>query len=93
MKRGGSWNYGPQNCRSANRNNNTPDNRNNNLGFRVLAARRLGRSARRRTGQSPVPFAGKGKPRKNAARLVETSGCRFERLAALSVDTTAAVRE
>jgi len=32
--RGGSWNNNPQNLRSANRNNNTPDNRNNNIGFR-----------------------------------------------------------
>ncbi len=33
--RGGSWNNNPQNLRSANRNGNTTDNRNNNLGFRV----------------------------------------------------------
>ncbi|MBN8515425.1 MAG: SUMF1/EgtB/PvdO family nonheme iron enzyme [Candidatus Accumulibacter sp.] len=33
--RGGSWNNNPRNCRAANRNNNTPDNRNNNIGFRV----------------------------------------------------------
>jgi hypothetical protein len=33
--RGGSWNNKPTNSRSANRNNNTPDNRNNNLGFRL----------------------------------------------------------
>jgi formylglycine-generating enzyme required for sulfatase activity len=38
--RGGSWNNNAQNCRSAQRNNNTPTNRNNNIGFRVLAARR-----------------------------------------------------
>ncbi len=36
--RGGSWNNNPQNCRSANRNNNTPDNRNNNIGFRVVVS-------------------------------------------------------
>ncbi|NJM49430.1 MAG: SUMF1/EgtB/PvdO family nonheme iron enzyme [Alkalinema sp. RU_4_3] len=35
-KRGGSWNNSPQNCRSAHRNSNAPDNRNNNLGFRVV---------------------------------------------------------
>ncbi|MBU6173367.1 MAG: hypothetical protein KGQ60_06155 [Planctomycetes bacterium] len=35
MNRGGSWNNEAANCRSANRNRNTPDNRNNNLGFRV----------------------------------------------------------
>jgi len=33
--RGGSWNNTPDNLRSANRNRNTPDNRNNNLGFRL----------------------------------------------------------
>jgi retron-type reverse transcriptase len=33
--RGGSWNNNPQNLRSAIRNRNTTDNRNNNLGFRV----------------------------------------------------------
>jgi len=34
--RGGSWNNNPNNCRSAYRNNNTPDNRNNNIGFRIV---------------------------------------------------------
>ena len=33
--RGGSWNNNPQNLRTANRNGNPADNRNNNLGFRV----------------------------------------------------------
>jgi len=33
--RGGSWNNNPRNLRSANRNRNTTDNRNNNNGFRV----------------------------------------------------------
>ncbi|MGD0092790.1 MAG: SUMF1/EgtB/PvdO family nonheme iron enzyme [Planctomycetota bacterium] len=36
--RGGSWNNNPRNCRSANRNRNTPDNRNNNIGFRLVVA-------------------------------------------------------
>ena len=51
--RGGSWNNNPRNCRPANRNRNTPENRNNNLGFRVAAAlparwipRRTGPAAR-----------------------------------------------
>ncbi|MCM0604469.1 MAG: SUMF1/EgtB/PvdO family nonheme iron enzyme [Xanthomonadaceae bacterium] len=35
--RGGSWNNNAQNLRSANRNNNTPDNRWNNVGFRLLS--------------------------------------------------------
>ena len=34
--RGGSWNNNAENCRVANRNNNNPDNRNNNIGFRVV---------------------------------------------------------
>ncbi len=34
--RGGSWNNNPGNCRTANRNRNTPENRNNNNGFRVV---------------------------------------------------------
>lgn len=32
------WNDNARNWRSANRNSNDPDNRNNNLGFRVLLA-------------------------------------------------------
>ena len=36
--RGGSWNNNAQNCRSANRNNNNPDNRNNNIGFRLASS-------------------------------------------------------
>jgi hypothetical protein len=31
--RGGAWNNNPRNCRAANRNDNAPDNRNNNIGF------------------------------------------------------------
>ncbi|MBC7507729.1 MAG: hypothetical protein H7320_03130 [Ferruginibacter sp.] len=34
--RGGSWNNTAANCRIANRNNNSPGNRNNNNGFRVV---------------------------------------------------------
>jgi formylglycine-generating enzyme required for sulfatase activity len=33
--RGGSWINNDINCRSANRNYNDPDYRNNNIGFRV----------------------------------------------------------
>ena len=36
LLRGGSWDYNPGLCRSANRNRNLPDNRNNNNGFRVV---------------------------------------------------------
>ena len=38
MIRGGSWNNDAQNCRAAIRNNNAPDNRDNNLGFRLASA-------------------------------------------------------
>jgi hypothetical protein len=36
VNRGGSWNNNAQNVRVPNRNNNTPDNRNNNIGFRLV---------------------------------------------------------
>lgn len=45
VNRGGSWNNNADNCRAANRNNNTPDNRNNNLGFRLLSTRHCQRDA------------------------------------------------
>ncbi len=41
VNRGGSWNNEPQNCRAANRNNNGPTNRNNNLGFRLASPLQL----------------------------------------------------
>jgi hypothetical protein len=34
--RGGSWNNNQQNLRCSARNNNHPNNRNNNVGFRVV---------------------------------------------------------
>jgi formylglycine-generating enzyme required for sulfatase activity len=37
VNRGGSWNNDSRNARVANRNGNTPDNRNNNLGFRLVS--------------------------------------------------------
>ncbi len=33
--RGGSWNNNDRNVRTTNRNRNNPDNRNNNIGFRL----------------------------------------------------------
>ncbi|MBX7243577.1 MAG: hypothetical protein K1X92_17695 [Bacteroidia bacterium] len=38
MNRGGSWNNDRENVRLTNRNNDTPANRNNNLGFRFCLA-------------------------------------------------------
>ena len=68
--RGGSWNNQPARVRSANRNRNTPTNRNNNVGFRLasppaIQSRRVhgggGREAR--VIMSPLPgLAGTGAP-------------------------------
>ncbi len=41
MLRGGSWNNNPRNLRSANRNRNNTDNRNNNIGFRLAQSARV----------------------------------------------------
>jgi formylglycine-generating enzyme required for sulfatase activity len=43
--RGGSWNNNQDNTRVSIRNNNHPNNRNNNIGFRVLAFHKFARSA------------------------------------------------
>ena len=61
--RGGSWNNNPDNLRSANRNRNTTDNRNNNLGFRVGSTLMRGckvgnRSATKRQSRRDHGFAG-----------------------------------
>ena len=37
-KRGGSWNNNPADCRAAHRNYNSPGDRNDNLGFRVVCS-------------------------------------------------------
>ncbi len=36
--RGGSWNNNQTDARAAYRNNNAPDNRNNNIGFRLACS-------------------------------------------------------
>ena len=48
--RGGSWNNNANNCRSGNRNQNTADNRNNNIGFRVCSA-----APAQKTGRMSLP--------------------------------------
>jgi len=52
--RGGSWNNNARNTRAANRNNNTPDNRNQNNGFR-LASTPSRAGAAPLTGEAGVP--------------------------------------
>lgn len=43
VNRGGSWNNSAANCRTANRNNWNPGNRNNNVGFRLARSSNKGR--------------------------------------------------
>lgn len=56
--RGGSWNNNRNNVRCANRNRNTPDNRNNNVGFRCANTRR--RSVKMPQRPATVAAAGAG---------------------------------
>ena len=49
MIRGGSWGNNARNARAANRNNNNPVNRNNNIGFRPVSSRRWPEAPRSRT--------------------------------------------
>ena len=57
VNRGGSWNNNARNCRSANRNRNTPDNRNKNVGLRLASTtQRVGRCCPIRT--DPYPACG-----------------------------------
>ncbi|NUO09475.1 MAG: SUMF1/EgtB/PvdO family nonheme iron enzyme [Candidatus Brocadia sp.] len=41
VARGGGWNNNASNCRATNRNNDSPDIRNNNLGFRFASTGRI----------------------------------------------------
>ncbi|MFZ2900242.1 MAG: hypothetical protein WA004_16550 [Saprospiraceae bacterium] len=67
MNRGGSWNNNAENCRVANRNNNWPENRNNNIGFRLVLQLTGKPDGYRGTDGCPVP----GYQDKKAAK-----GCR-----------------
>jgi len=70
--RGGSWINNPRNLRCANRNRNDPDNRNNNLGFRLVVSHdspeKAGNAACPRAdgrglqGESARPAPGRGSP-------------------------------
>jgi len=44
--RGGCWNNNADNARASRRNRNNPDNRNNDIGFRVLSSAHIAASAR-----------------------------------------------
>lgn len=56
MLRGGSWINNGRNCRSAYRNHNEPDNRDNNNGFRVVLAQLDRRSVNPKTQVDPESF-------------------------------------
>lgn len=49
VNRGGSWNNSADNCQSANRNNDHPGNRNDNLGFRLSSSPQWPDATRSRT--------------------------------------------
>lgn len=66
--RGGSWNNNGGNVRSAIRNRNRPDNRNDNIGFRLALARRIAEAPSTRP-SSCLPL-GQRKP--NAVRYVSS---------------------
>ena len=69
MLRGGGWNNNANNVRAANRNNDNPDNRNDNIGFRCVGGalpgaflagqvRRLYGHGARATGENSRPVPG-----------------------------------
>lgn len=62
--RGGSWNNNENNLRCSGRNYNHPENRNNNVGFRVVCSQ----SCPRWAAQPPCPDAGDSTERRTAAR-------------------------
>jgi hypothetical protein len=77
VNRGGSWNNNARNCRSANRNRNNPDNRNNNLGFRLCLSpawkNHLYRTGRRAKFAPHKGVPGCGMPTSRGAALVDGS--------------------
>ena len=78
--RGGSWNNNARNVRCACRNQNSPRNSNNNLGFRLVRAHdRPGWAVLNRLASGPAADAAVGKNEMAAGVLVEVGGCPFER--------------
>ncbi|PZN81638.1 MAG: hypothetical protein DM484_08010 [Candidatus Methylumidiphilus alinenensis] len=74
--RGGSWNNNARNCRSAYRNNNDPDNRNNNTGFRC--ARAHDQAGRLEPEQAAIHGVGSPSPKPKGPRCA-SSGRRMPR--------------
>jgi Sulfatase-modifying factor enzyme 1 len=65
--RGGSWNNNRENARCAYRNHNHPDNRNNNIGFRVVRVSHI-RARLRRPARSAEGWQALDAPPGNARR-------------------------
>ncbi len=74
MLRGGGWNNTPDNARSAIRNRNTPDNRNNNTGFRLARTLHARASAFKEPDVGSGRVQGQGYKRKESARLDRNCG-------------------
>lgn len=72
--RGGGWNNQPDNARSAIRNRNTPDNRNNNTGFRLARTLHARASAFKEPDVGSGRVQGQGYKRKGSARLDRNCG-------------------
>ncbi len=53
--RGGNWNNNANNCRVANRNNNSPGNSNNNNGFRCVRSSETGPAVGRNSDPAAIP--------------------------------------
>ncbi len=54
--RGGSWINNGRNCRSANRNGNLPENRNDNVGFRPVSPIKRMKERNDRSGHGTRPI-------------------------------------
>ncbi|MGH9845766.1 MAG: SUMF1/EgtB/PvdO family nonheme iron enzyme, partial [Blastocatellia bacterium] len=79
VNRGGGWTNDAVNCRSANRNNDAPGNRNDNLGFRLVSTSRsrwdaVHGSHPRAQGQVHLPSSRAGPPRPNNNRAPRVVG-------------------
>ena len=98
--RGGSFNNDPDNLRCSNRNNNHPDNRNNNVGFRVVcvaasARKVLARNARRmgemRRGKPSCAASAKKPPKPPAPRPTRGKDAAVAVAGKLRLKVTAAI--
>jgi hypothetical protein len=73
--RGGNWNNEARNCRVSNRNNNSPEDRNNHIGFRLVLSPQLTGKPDGATEQlfALLPATGWDKKAATAARSADMS--------------------